>query len=80
MSQQPDIQAVKDYCAEYGVDAILATHWANGSAGTEELADTIPMRRLGEPREVADTVYFLCTQPSAYISGTEIEINGAQHV
>jgi len=50
------------------------------SAGTEELADTIPMRRLGEPREVADTVYFLCTQPSAYISGTEIEINGAQHV
>jgi NAD(P)-dependent dehydrogenase (short-subunit alcohol dehydrogenase family) len=50
------------------------------SAGTEELADTIPMRRLGEPREVADTVYFLCTSPSAYISGTEIEINGAQHV
>jgi len=50
------------------------------SPGTEELADTIPMRRLGEPREVADTVYFLCTSPSAYISGTEIEINGAQHV
>ncbi|MFB9149949.1 SDR family NAD(P)-dependent oxidoreductase [Roseovarius ramblicola] len=50
------------------------------SAGTEELADTIPMRRLGEPGEVADTVYFLCTSPSAYISGTEIEINGAQHV
>ena len=50
------------------------------SPGTEELAETIPMRRLGEPQEVADTVYFLCTAPSAYISGTEIEINGAQHV
>lgn len=50
------------------------------SPGTEELAETIPMRRLGEPGEVADTVYFLCTSPSAYISGTEIEINGAQHV
>ena len=50
------------------------------SEGTEELAETIPLRRLGEPREVADTVYFLCTAPSAYISGTEIEINGAQHV
>jgi NAD(P)-dependent dehydrogenase (short-subunit alcohol dehydrogenase family) len=50
------------------------------SPGTEELADTIPMRRLGEPREVADTIHFLCTRPSAYISGTEIEINGAQHV
>jgi len=50
------------------------------SSGTEELAESIPMRRLGEPREVADTVYFLCTSPSAYISGTEIEINGGQHV
>jgi NAD(P)-dependent dehydrogenase (short-subunit alcohol dehydrogenase family) len=50
------------------------------SPGTEDLADRLPMRRLGEPREVADTVYFLCTEGSSYISGTEIEINGAQHV
>lgn len=50
------------------------------SPGTEKLTETIPMRRLGEPSEVADTIYFLCTEPSSYISGTEIEINGAQHV
>ncbi|WP_297771529.1 SDR family oxidoreductase [uncultured Roseovarius sp.] len=50
------------------------------SPGTEDLADRLPMRRLGEPQEVADTVYFLCTEGSTYISGTEIEINGAQHV
>ena len=50
------------------------------SPGTEDLADRLPMRRLGEPQEVADTVYFLCTEGSSYISGTEIEINGAQHV
>ncbi|MEE4012530.1 formate--tetrahydrofolate ligase [Roseibium sp. FZY0029] len=36
-----EVQAVKDYCAEYRVDAILATHWANGSAGTEELANRV---------------------------------------
>ncbi|TYC66907.1 formate--tetrahydrofolate ligase [Stappia sp. BW2] len=36
-----EVQAVKDYCAEYRVDAILATHWANGSAGTEELATRV---------------------------------------
>jgi len=35
---EAEVQAVKDYCADLGVDAILATHWANGSAGTEELA------------------------------------------
>ncbi|WP_422382964.1 formate--tetrahydrofolate ligase [Roseibium album] len=35
---EAEVQAVKDYCADLGVDAILATHWANGSPGTEELA------------------------------------------
>ncbi|MCK7614305.1 formate--tetrahydrofolate ligase [Roseibium sediminicola] len=38
---EAEIQAIKAYCAEYGVDAILATHWANGSAGTEELATRV---------------------------------------
>ncbi|MEO1113682.1 MAG: formate--tetrahydrofolate ligase [Pseudomonadota bacterium] len=38
---EAEVQAVKDYCAELGVDAILATHWANGSAGTEELAQRV---------------------------------------
>ena len=38
---EAEVQAVKDYCAELGVDAILATHWANGSAGTEELAKRV---------------------------------------
>jgi NAD(P)-dependent dehydrogenase (short-subunit alcohol dehydrogenase family) len=50
------------------------------SAGTEELAEAIPLRRMGEPSEVADTVFFLCSEAGSYISGTEIEINGAQHV
>jgi len=38
---EAEVQAVRDYCAELGVDAILATHWANGSAGTEELAKRV---------------------------------------
>lgn len=50
------------------------------SAGTEELADTIPMRRLGKPEEVARTIYYLCTAESSYVNGVEIEINGGQHV
>ncbi|POF28887.1 formate--tetrahydrofolate ligase [Roseibium marinum] len=38
---EAEIQAVKDYCAELGVEAILATHWADGSAGTEALATRV---------------------------------------
>jgi NAD(P)-dependent dehydrogenase (short-subunit alcohol dehydrogenase family) len=50
------------------------------SPGTEKIVEKLPMRRLGQPEEVADAIYFLCSDASSYISGTEIEINGAQHV
>jgi NAD(P)-dependent dehydrogenase (short-subunit alcohol dehydrogenase family) len=50
------------------------------SPGTEKLAETIPLRRLGRPEEVARAIYYLCTPESSYVSGTEIEINGGQHV
>ncbi len=50
------------------------------SAGTEKLAEAIPLRRLGQPEEVARTIYYLCTPESSYVSGVEIEINGGQHV
>lgn len=50
------------------------------SPGTAELARTLPLRRLGQPEEVARTVYYLCTDASAYVTGTEIEVNGGQHV
>lgn len=50
------------------------------SPGTETLIGGIPMGRLGQPEEVAKVIYFLCTDPSSYINGAEIHINGGQHV
>jgi NAD(P)-dependent dehydrogenase (short-subunit alcohol dehydrogenase family) len=50
------------------------------SPGTEKIVEQLPMRRLGQPSEVAAAIYFLCSADSSYISGAEIEINGAQHV
>jgi len=35
---EAEIQAVKDYVAQQGAEAILCQHWAKGSAGSEELA------------------------------------------
>jgi NAD(P)-dependent dehydrogenase (short-subunit alcohol dehydrogenase family) len=40
----------------------------------------IPMHRLGTIDEVADLIWFLCSPQAAYITGTEIPINGGQHV
>ena len=33
-----EVQAVKDYVAQQGAEAILCKHWAQGSAGVEDLA------------------------------------------
>lgn len=50
------------------------------SPGTEDIVAKLPMQRLGQPEEVANAIYFLCSPESSYVSGTEIEVNGAQHV
>jgi formate--tetrahydrofolate ligase len=38
---ESEFQLVKKYCAELGVEAILCTHWANGSKGTSGLAKKV---------------------------------------
>jgi NAD(P)-dependent dehydrogenase (short-subunit alcohol dehydrogenase family) len=50
------------------------------SPGTEKIAQDLPLRRLGQTSEVADVIYFLCSGQSGYVTGTEIEVNGGQHV
>jgi NAD(P)-dependent dehydrogenase (short-subunit alcohol dehydrogenase family) len=50
------------------------------SPGTDKIVNSIPLRRLGQPEEVAKTIYYLCTEQSSYVTGAEIHINGGQHV
>lgn len=50
------------------------------SPGTEDITRTLPLRRLGQPEEVAEVIQFLCTDASSYVTGTEIEVNAGEHV
>ena len=50
------------------------------SPGTDKIVETLPMRRLGTPDEVAKAIYFLVTEASSYVTGAELHINGGQHV
>jgi formate--tetrahydrofolate ligase len=38
---EAEIQAVRDYVAEQGAEAVLCKHWAHGSAGIEDLAHKV---------------------------------------
>ena len=40
----------------------------------------IPASRMGEANEVASLVDFLCSEQASFITGTDIAINGGQHI
>lgn len=50
------------------------------SPGTDKIVETLPLRRLGATAEVADIIFFLCSEQASYVTGSEIHINGGQHV
>jgi NAD(P)-dependent dehydrogenase (short-subunit alcohol dehydrogenase family) len=41
-----------------------------------DYARSFPIPRLGQPREVAALVSFLCSDDAAYITGASLDING----
>ncbi len=43
---------------------------------TERVTPLIPLRRFGQPREVADAALFLCSDRSRFMTGAEIVIDG----
>jgi 3-oxoacyl-[acyl-carrier protein] reductase len=41
-----------------------------------EHVEAIPLGRLGDPREMADVVTFLCSARASYVTGTAIRVDG----
>ncbi|GBQ68206.1 dehydrogenase [Ameyamaea chiangmaiensis NBRC 103196] len=78
----------REMAHEFGAHGVRVNAIAPGeiatamlSPGTDAIIDQqIPMRRLGLPAEVGETILFLCSPQSSYINGAEIHINGGQHV
>jgi NAD(P)-dependent dehydrogenase (short-subunit alcohol dehydrogenase family) len=42
----------------------------------ERLLTEIPMRRYGQPSEVASVIRFLCSDDASYVNGQTITIDG----
>ena len=49
---------------------------ALSAAVRESLVGQIPLGRIGEPKDVAETVYWLCSRGAGYITGQVIHVNG----
>ena len=42
----------------------------------KNLAKIIPLKRVGKPENISDTVLFLLSEQSCFITGTEIIVDG----
>jgi NAD(P)-dependent dehydrogenase (short-subunit alcohol dehydrogenase family) len=47
-----------------------------GDMGLARIAAMLPLRRMGEPRDVADVCVFLCSPLASYVSGAQIAVHG----
>lgn len=59
----------------------LFQHRAEQTGNTAEemkrqAASTVPLRRIGEPEELADLAALLCSDRSRYVTGTAIQVDG----
>lgn len=51
------------------------------SAETKEaLLNQIPLKRLGQPSDIADAVSFLCSEKAGYITGHVLHVNGGMYM
>lgn len=86
------IAMTKVAAAEYGPDAIRANVVVPGATETPMLIgqypedpgrlDTLrgmsPLRRLGQPSELASAILFFASDESSYVSGTVLPVDGGQ--
>jgi 3-oxoacyl-[acyl-carrier protein] reductase len=56
---------------------IIASEMAAATFDTEAIARLVPMKRAGQPEEVAHLVAFLASEQAGYISGQVVSVNGA---
>ncbi len=84
----------KSLALEYGPDGITANIVPPGSIDTpmlrqaeakgllggsiEDIAKSIPVRRIGRPEDIAATCAFLVSEEAGYITGQIVGVNGGR--
>jgi NAD(P)-dependent dehydrogenase (short-subunit alcohol dehydrogenase family) len=49
---------------------------AAGGPSAADVAQMLPVKRVGRPDEVAAAAVFLCTEPAAFITGIAMPVDG----
>ena len=78
----------REMASDFGKRGVRVNAMAPGEIKTDivspdseaAILPQIPMQRFGTADEVADTIFFLCSEQANYVNGAEIHVNGGQHV
>ena len=68
--------AARGVCCNAVAPGFIKTKMTERFAEDEKTLNSLPMKRMGEPEEVAELVTFLCSDKANYITGEVIRIDG----
>ena len=58
------------------VETPMQIRWKKNPSAKKQLSKNIPLKRIGKPEDIANTILFLLSNQADYITGTEIIIDG----
>jgi NAD(P)-dependent dehydrogenase (short-subunit alcohol dehydrogenase family) len=60
------------------VDTGMLDRFAGGDAGKQRLASTVPIKRIGQPDEIANAVLFVASSGASFITGHILRVDGGK--
>lgn len=61
-------------------DTDMLPQFAGGDLSVEGMAETIPLGRLAEPKDMAHAVAFLASDEASMVTGTALEVDGGRDI
>ena len=60
------------------IDTGMLTRFTGGDDGKAYMASSLPVKRLGQPKEIADTIVFLASDKASFITGQSFSVDGGR--
>ena len=58
------------------IETGMQKRWKKKPSSKKNLEKAIPLKRVGKPTDISNSIMFLLSEPASYITGTEIVVDG----